>query len=59
VIRLVRRLVYRLGFRPRPGTVLYSPSHIDIEPMAIVLEHFRSALRQVDSEEMDTECLKK
>jgi hypothetical protein len=29
VIRLIRRMVYGLGFRPRPGTILHSPSYID------------------------------
>lgn len=28
-MRLIRRLAYRLGFRPRPGTILYSPSFFD------------------------------
>jgi hypothetical protein len=25
-MKYVRRLIYRLGFRPKPGTVLFSPS---------------------------------
>lgn len=25
-MRLIRRAVYRLGFRPRPWSILYSPS---------------------------------
>jgi hypothetical protein len=26
MIRYIRRLVYRLGFRPKPGSIFYSPS---------------------------------
>jgi hypothetical protein len=26
MIMHVRRLIYRLGFRPRPGSIFYSPS---------------------------------
>lgn len=26
MIALIRRLVYKMGFRPKPGTILFSPS---------------------------------
>lgn len=25
-MRLIRRLVYKMGFRPKPGTIFFSPS---------------------------------
>lgn len=31
MLRLIRTLVYKLGFRPKPGTILHSPSRALLE----------------------------
>lgn len=40
-MRHIRKLIYRLGFRPNPGTILYSPSEAF---MYMALEWFSQEL---------------
>ena len=46
----IRRLVYKMGFRPKPGTVLYSPSIHYRLAFEDAWKHFHWGMAQVISE---------
>lgn len=56
-IRYIRRLIYRLGFRPKPRTIFYSPSaHLKyvVQPEFVkYLRTLRSDLRTIDKSTID------
>lgn len=46
-MRLIRRWVYQLGFRPKPGSIFFSPS---MEIALKVHEAVRKAFKQLSDE---------
>lgn len=46
MLRCIRRWVYRFGFRPSPGSILYSPSRAMLEASSEALKYLERSVKE-------------
>jgi hypothetical protein len=56
MMKHIRRLVYRLGFRPKPGTILFSPSAALVSAANQATPAFIEGLKKAQETCRDATC---